>query len=52
MQPNEPPRYGPISEQSGTADMALSETSPYLGGAQERLSLLKDRGMSPKEPPR
>jgi hypothetical protein len=27
--PEEPLRSGPISERSGTADMALSEKSPY-----------------------
>ena len=40
-----------ISGRSGTVDAALSEKSPYPGGAQARLSVPKDSEMSPKEPP-
>ena len=36
---DEPPRLRQISERSGSADMALSEKSPHLGGVVVRLSL-------------
>ena len=43
-------RKGQISERSGSADVALSEKSPYLGGAWVRRSLWKVAGMFSKEP--
>ena len=40
---------GRALRRSVPADVALSEKSPYLGGAQVRLSLWKDPGMSPND---
>ena len=34
-----------------SADVALSEKSPYLGGAWVRWSLQQEPGMQPDEPP-
>jgi hypothetical protein len=54
--PEEPPRSGPISERSGSADVALSEKSPYLQrcvGEVAFLAVIQDvaRGASDSEEP-
>ena len=62
MQPDEPPSpilllgrdrspSGPALRCSMSADVALSEKSPHLGGAWVRLSLQQESGMQPDEPP-